>query len=306
MNRKTCTRRRLLQGAAVTLAFGVTNARGLAGFLNSDFPAQSRGMFTGLSTGFPSLDSAIGGLLPSEVGLITAPRSVGKSSLATNIAGHVALGLKIPVLFITYDMSVEQIAIHLLCSRAQVDSQKFRDCSFDNSEWDRLETAIGDLVDGRIFITNNPFSPEKIMEFVAEKKGCRGPLLLVLDSLDGVISPGVDLQKLSRLASVLSAVKGIAKGLQVPVIVTAQSKDVLKIPKYPARKHPQGKGTDWKHMGFDWVIELQIETENRVILEVSTTKGKRTGPCSFSLDFHPQYTTFLNPTGIRPGSHKEA
>ncbi|NIP72642.1 MAG: replicative DNA helicase, partial [Gammaproteobacteria bacterium] len=120
---------------------------------------QDRGDdLTGLPSGFTQLDEMTNGLQPSDLIILAARPSMGKTSFALNMARYAATERKAPapVLVFTLEMSKEQLAMRLLCSEAGVDSQKLRVGNLDEFEWDKLAAAAGSLSEAQVYIDETP------------------------------------------------------------------------------------------------------------------------------------------------------
>ena len=107
---------------------------------------------TGLPTGFPDLDRLTAGLQPSDLIILAARPSIGKTTFALNIAQQAATEHKIPVVVFSLEMSKEQLAMKLLCSEAGVDMQRMRSGRLKEDDWPRLSRALGVLSEANMFI----------------------------------------------------------------------------------------------------------------------------------------------------------
>src|SRR2546423_3633497 len=116
---------------------------------------ENRGGITGLSTGFPELDRMTSGLHPSEMIVIAARPSMGKTALAMNIAEYVAINEQLPVGVFSLEMSSQQLVQRLLCSRARVNLQRVRDGFLAEADFPKLTQAASKLAEARIFIDDS-------------------------------------------------------------------------------------------------------------------------------------------------------
>ncbi|MEJ5187023.1 MAG: replicative DNA helicase, partial [Candidatus Geothermincolales bacterium] len=107
---------------------------------------------TGLKTGFVDLDRLIVGMQPSDLIVIAARPSMGKTSLALNIADYVAVEEGVPVAIFSLEMSAQEVTKRLLCSRARINGQRLKTGDLDDEAWQRLSEAAGELTSARIFI----------------------------------------------------------------------------------------------------------------------------------------------------------
>src|SRR5438045_7869564 len=123
---------------------------------------ERRGGITGLSTGFTEFDRMTSGLHPSEMIVIAARPSMGKTALAMNISEHVAIGQKLPVAVFSLEMSSQQLVQRMLCSRARVNLQRVRDGFLGERDFPSVSAAASKLAEAKIFIVDRP--PLDILE----------------------------------------------------------------------------------------------------------------------------------------------
>src|SRR4029077_5859091 len=116
---------------------------------------ERKGGITGISTGFVEFDRMTSGLHPSEMVVIAARPSMGKTALAMNIAEHVAVELKLPVGIFSLEMSAQQLVQRLLCSRARVNLAKTRDGFLADSDFPKLTHAAARLAEAPLYIDDS-------------------------------------------------------------------------------------------------------------------------------------------------------
>jgi len=184
-----------------------------------------RGALTGLPTGFRDFDRMTSGLHEAEMVVIAARPSMGKTALAMNIAEHVALDGKHPVAIFSLEMSSQQLVQRLLCSRARVNLQKVRDGFLSERDFPNLTTAAAKLADSQIYIDDT--AALSILDLRAKARRLKqmyGIKLIVIDYLQLLRSNSRRAQDNRQLeiAEISSGVKGLAKELEIPIIVLAQ------------------------------------------------------------------------------------
>ena len=116
--------------------------------------SQTKGSITGLETGFTKLDHQLSGLQPSDMILIAARPSVGKTAFVLNITETVAVKHNIPVAIFSLEMSKDQLVNRILCSEAMVDSNKVRTGKLEENDWTKLAESIGPLSEAEIYIVS--------------------------------------------------------------------------------------------------------------------------------------------------------
>ncbi|MEE8395170.1 MAG: replicative DNA helicase, partial [bacterium] len=161
----------------------------LKDLLNANFEqlekAADRGdNLTGLPTGFRELDGYTNGLQPSDLIIVAARPSMGKTSFVANIALYAATFSQQPVAFFSLEMSKEQMALRFLCSEAKVDSQKLRTGKLEDFEWDKLANANGVLSEAKILIDETPGLTPLALKAIARRIQIEHGLgLIVVDYL---------------------------------------------------------------------------------------------------------------------------
>lgn len=186
---------------------------------------NNKGGITGLPTGFAELDRMTNGLHESEMVVIAARPSMGKTALAMNIAEHVALEAGKPVAVFSLEMSAPQLVQRLLCSRARVDSSKVREGFLPKPALAAIINAAGQLSKAKIFVDDTPGL--SILELRAKARRLReheGIELVVIDYLQLLRSPSRRGQENRQIeiSEISSGLKAMSKELKVPVIVLAQ------------------------------------------------------------------------------------
>ena len=186
---------------------------------------QRQGGLTGLATGFTDLDKMTSGLHEGEMIVIAARPSMGKTSLAMNIAEHVAVNEKQPVGVFSLEMTSESLVMRLLCSLAKVNGRAIRDGFMSEGDFRKLTAAASKLAKAGIHIDDTPGL--SILQLRArarrmwQQHGCK---LFVIDYLQLLHSSSKKAQdnRQQEVAELSSGVKSLAKELKVPVIVLCQ------------------------------------------------------------------------------------
>jgi len=187
---------------------------------------QQHGGITGLATGFKDFDRLTSGLHPAEMIVIAARPSMGKTALTMNIAEHVAVNENRPVAVFSLEMSAQQLVQRLLCSRAGVNSQKVRDGTFlADRDFPKLTAAASKLAEAKIFIDDSPGL--SILELRAKARRLRAQHaveLIVIDYLQLLRSTSRRGQENRQIeiSEISAGIKGLAKELNIPIIVAAQ------------------------------------------------------------------------------------
>ena len=186
---------------------------------------ERKGGITGISTGFVEFDRMTSGMHPSEMIVIAARPSMGKTALAMNIAEHVAVNEKLAVGVFSLEMSSQQLVQRLLCSRARVNLQKVRDGFLGERDFPSLTAAASKLAEAKIFIDDS--ASLTILELRAKARRLKAQQdvqLIIVDYLQLLRSTSRRAQDNRQLeiSEISAGLKGLAKELKIPLIVVAQ------------------------------------------------------------------------------------
>jgi replicative DNA helicase len=185
---------------------------------------QRQGVLTGLSTGFPDLDKMTTGLHGGEMIVLAARPSMGKTSLAMNIAEHVSVEQQIPVGVFSLEMTSESLILRMLCSRARVNLRNIREGFLAERDFPKLTGAAGKLSQAPLFIDDS--SGLSILQLRAKARRMAtqyGVKLFVVDYLQLLHSTSRRADnRQQEIADISNGLKGLAKELDVPVIVLSQ------------------------------------------------------------------------------------
>ena len=184
-----------------------------------------KGVLNGLGTGFPDLDRMTDGLHGSEMIVIAARPSMGKTSLAMNIAEHVVLEQKMPVGVFSLEMSAESLVLRMMCSIARVNLRSIREGFMSESDFPKLTSAAGRLANAPLFIDDS--AGLSILQLRARARRLHqqhGVKLFVVDYLQLLHSTARRSQenRQQEIADISSGIKSLAKELKVPVLVLSQ------------------------------------------------------------------------------------
>ena len=184
---------------------------------------ESKGGVTGLPTGYPDLDRITAGFQPSDLIILAARPSMGKTTFALNLASYAAVELKIPAIIFSLEMSKEQLALKLLCSEAGVDNQRIRTGALRDDDWPRLSHALGRLSDATLFIDDSPgISAMEIRAKARRIKAEHGLGLVIIDYLQLMQSRSRSENRQQEVSEISRSLKALARELDVPVIALSQ------------------------------------------------------------------------------------
>ena len=184
---------------------------------------KNKGKLTGVPTGFADFDMKTAGLQPSDLILIAARPSMGKTAFALNIAQNAAIRNNVPVAIFSLEMSKEQLVNRMLCSEAMVDAQKLRTGELADEDWPKLIQAIGPLSQAEIYIDDTPgVSPMDIRAKCRKLKLERGIGLILIDYLQLMSSDSKTESRQQEISEISRALKAVAREMNAPVIALSQ------------------------------------------------------------------------------------
>ena len=261
---------------------------------------ESKGGLTGLSTGFKDLDALTSGLQASDLVLVAARPSMGKTAFTLNIAAHAAMRGH-SVAFFSLEMSKEQLVQRMLCSEGAIDSQRLRTGQLEGEEWGKLIGTADKLSKAKIYIDDTPGIT--VMELRSKSRRLKaehGLELIVIDYLQlmqGRSTRNSDSRQ-QEISEISRSLKALARELNVPVVALSQLSRSVE-----SRQVKKPMLSDLRESGSleqdaDIVMFLYREdyydqdTENKNITEVIIAKH-RNGPVdTVSLFFQKEFTKF--------------
>ncbi len=180
------------------------------------------GRLTGVSTGYYDLDDITSGLQNSELIIIAARPSMGKSSLVLNIAEHAGTKEKKPTLIFSMEMSAQQVAQNMLCSKAKIDAHLLRTGKLDDSQFSNLSLAMGDLSESEIYIDDTPGLG--LLELRAKARRLKlqhNIQMIIVDYLQLMEGRKAE-NRQQEISGISRGLKALARELEVPVIAVSQ------------------------------------------------------------------------------------
>ncbi|HXH69036.1 MAG TPA: replicative DNA helicase [Pyrinomonadaceae bacterium] len=267
-----------------------------------DYAKRETHALTGLATGFREIDQMTSGLQKTDLIIIAARPSMGKTALCLTLAQNAAILEKAVVAIFSLEMSKEQLVMRMLSSEARVDAHRFRTGYLTREEWQRLAESIGTLSEAKIFIDDTPGISvmemrAKARRLAAEQKRID---LVVVDYLQLMSGSRRTESRQQEVSQISRELKGLAKELNVPVVALSQ---LSRAPE--ARNPPRPMMSDLRESGsieqdadvvaFIYRDDYYKPTEeNAGIAEILISK-QRNGPTgTVKLAFLKEFTRFEN------------
>ena len=185
---------------------------------------NQRGTTTGIPSGFPDLDRMTAGFQRSDLIIVAARPSVGKTAFALNVAQNVAVRAKETVAIFSLEMSAAQLVQRIICAEANVDAGRIRTGALEGDDWEKLTMAIGTLSEAEIYIDDTPaITVADIRAKCRRLKKEKGLGMILIDYLQLIAGRGKAGENRQQEVSEISrTLKQIARELEVPVIALSQ------------------------------------------------------------------------------------
>ncbi len=265
--------------------------------------AERKDPITGLPTGFNDLDRQTAGLQPSDLIIIAGRPSMGKTTLALNIASYAAMQTGKPIAIFSLEMSKEQLALRMLCAEARVDSAKLRTGFLSGDNWKSLTDAAGDLSNrDNIYIDDTPMQTALDIRAKARRlRSEQGELgLVIVDYLQLMQGRSRAENRQQEISDITRALKALARELNVPVVALSQLSRAVE-----QRKPAKPQLSDLRESGAieqdaDVVAMLyrdevyDEDTDERGVAEVNIAKHRNGPTGTLRLAFRGEFTRFDN------------
>ncbi len=287
-------------------------ARGRAGFKplrdilpeavdRIDLLHQSDGDITGISTGYHEFDKMTAGLQGGDLIIVAGRPSMGKTTLAVNMAENAAIGGKVPTAIFSMEMPAQQLAFRMISSLGRVDQTHLRTGRFPDEDWSRINTAVQLMSEAPVFIDDTPgLSPTEIRARARRLQREHGLGLIVVDYLQLMQVPGNKENRATEISEISRSLKALAKELNLPVIALSQLNRGVeqRTDKRPVMSDLRESGAieqDADLIIFIYRDEVyNQDTPRKGIADITIAK-QRNGPIGdFPLTFVGRYTKFEN------------
>lgn len=266
---------------------------------------RASGEVDGVSTGFIDLDKMLGGFHGSELIILAARPSMGKTALATNIADYVAVEKREPVLFFSLEMAKTELALRMLCARGRISGQNLRG-RLSQRDMENFTRAASMLGDSPLYIDDTPSRTVAEIGAVARRlKRQQGLGLIVIDYL-GLIEPDNSIDsRQEQVAKIARRLKGLARELNVPVLCLSQLNRMTEMMKdnRPRLSHLRESGAIEQDADVVMFVHREEYYHTREEAEEKNLKGvaeiivakQRNGPVGdVKLAWLSKYTLFCN------------
>lgn len=261
----------------------------------------SRGGLSGLTTGYSRLDSITSGLQKSDLIILAARPSMGKTAFALNIARNVAIEERVPVAVFSLEMSQEQLSMRLLTSEARIDSNRLKTGFISQEDWQNATDAAGILNEVPIFIDDTPnITAMEIRAKARRLKMDKDLGLIIIDYLQLMRAPFQSDRRDLEIAEISRSLKALAKELDIPVVALSQLNRMLeqRAEKRPLLSDLRESGAleqDADIVAFiyrDEVYNKEENNPNRGKAEIIIAKNRNGAVGTAHMAFLGAYTRF--------------
>lgn len=271
---------------------------------------NSDGAMTGVTTGFDDLDGATGGLQPSDLIIVAARPSMGKTTFSMNLVENALMAQEKPVLVFSLEMPADQLVTRMLSSLGRINQTRVRSGKLEEDDWPRLTTAVNMLRDKKLFIDDTAgISPTEMRNRARRIVREHGDIAMIMvDYLQLMQVKGITEGRTAEISEISRSLKALAKELECPVVALSQLNRALE-----QRPNKRPVNSDLRESG---AIEQDADVimfiyRDEVYNEDSPDKGiaeiiigkQRNGPIGTTrLAFIGQFTKFEN---LAPMAYQE-
>jgi replicative DNA helicase len=263
--------------------------------------SKNKGSVTGIPTGFTDLDYRTAGMQPSDLVLIAARPSMGKTAFVLNIAQYVAFRKDLPVVIFSLEMSKEQLVNRMFSLESSVDAQKLRTGQLNDQDWERLIESAGVIGKSKLMIDDTPgISVSELRSKCRKLKLEHGLSMIIIDYLQLMSGSGRSDSRQQEISDISRALKSIARELNVPVLALSQlSRAVEQRPDHrPMLSDLRESGAIEQDADVVMFIYrddyYNHDTDRKGVSEIIIAK-QRNGPIgTVELAWLPEYTKFAN------------
>ncbi len=268
-----------------------------------ELASKNAGSVTGIPTGFLDLDYKTAGLQNSDLILVAARPSMGKTAFVLNIAQHVAFKVNKSVAIFSLEMSKEQLVNRLFALEAQVDAQSLRTGNLKDDDWEKLIESAGTIGKSKLMIDDTPgISISELRSKCRKMKLEHGLDLIIIDYLQLMTGRvgGRSESRQQEISEISRALKGVARELNVPVIALSQlSRAVEQRPDHrPMMSDLRESGAIEQDADVVMFIYrddyYNKDTEMKNVAEIIIAKQRNGAIGTINLTWLPQYTKFAN------------
>lgn len=263
--------------------------------------SRNKGSVTGIPTGFLDLDYKTAGMQPSDLVLIAARPSMGKTAFVLNIAQHVAFKQNKTVAIFSLEMSKEQLVNRMFSLESNIDAQNLRTGQLSDEEWEKLIESAGVIGRSNLYIDDTPgISIAELRSKCRKLKLEKNLSMIIIDYLQLMSGSGRSESRQQEISDISRSLKAVARELSVPVLALSQlSRAVEQRPDHrPMMSDLRESGAIEQDADVVMFIYrddyYNHETEKKDIAEIIIAKQRNGAIGTIELAWLPKYTKFAN------------
>ena len=277
-----------------------------------EYRYEHKDELTGVPTDFYELDAILNGLQKSDLIILAARPAMGKTAFALNIAQNVALKAKVPVAIFSLEMSKDQLMQRMLCSEAEIDSQRVKTGNMQSKDWEKLATAMNSFAQAPIYIDDTSGCTltdirAKCRRLKMQEKDLG---LILIDYLQLMESSGKE-DRMQQISAISRGLKILAKELDVPVIALSQLSRAVesRTDKRPMLSDLRESGSieqdadivmfiysdEYYRKAEDGEEEIAVKAQSKGESEIIIAKHRNGSVGTVKLLFQGNITKFKNP-----------
>jgi replicative DNA helicase len=246
----------------------------------------------GVPSGLISLDKRLSGFQPGELIILAARPRIGKTALALNMADHMGIIKKLPVIFFSLEMTASQLIKRTISRLAQVDGRHVIDGNLTPEEWQKIQVISPYLHESKLFINDKcGLSVQDMRAYCRKVRNIHGLSAIFIDYLGLIGNEGINENETMRLTKISAELKMLAKDFEIPVIALAQlNRELEKRPdKHPILSDLRGSGSI--EQDADIVLFLHRE-ENQTTADLDIAKFRNGESGIITLHYRGAYCEF--------------
>lgn len=263
-----------------------------------------KGSVIGVPTGFRELDEMTSGLHPSELIILAARPSVGKTTLALNIAANASIKQQVPVVIFSLEMAREQLALRLLSSEAGIDGHRLRTGYLRDDDWPKLSRALGRLSEVEVYVDDSPSM--NVMEMRARARRLKAERdigLVIVDYMQLMYTSSRTENRQQEMSEISRSLKQLARELKCPIVALSQLSRAVeqRSDRRPMLSDLRESGAIEQDADLVAFIWQNPERDNDNVMDIIVAK-QRNGPTGdLPLIFLRQYSRFVDPAWREEG-----
>ena len=270
---------------------------------NKILDAKERGVSIGFGTGLADFDASYGGMFPSDLIVLAARPSIGKTALGMQMAMHVAKNYG-PVLMVSLEMKGSELCLRMMARDAGISTSELRSASVSDSDLETLRKSVEEIsAHDMTLLAQRNVTPPKIRAAARLKRATGGLSMVVVDYIGLIGSDDPKKNTIETAKDASKALKDLAMELDVPVLALCQLNRVAE-KEVPGIHHLRDSGAIEQDADVVWLLHRETRSSDTATLNVAKVRQGATG--EYKMRFDPPTTTFSPMTAKQMGNYEPA